>query len=143
MRLILGVVDVAYSGDKDAKTTGDVAQILEDKYHVMEIFYLENQEKIGEFLADGIAAQITALANGKKPSGNPFFSATQKIDERFRDFLDSGQMETILPITQPIAAAQIGVNHRKKKGYNKNHEARPAFIDTGLYQRSFRSEVEK
>jgi hypothetical protein len=40
-------------------------------------------------------------------------------------------------------AATAGVNHRKKKPYAKANPARPAFVDTGLYQSAFRAWVEK
>lgn len=141
MKLVLGVEDIAYKEVfvDDVKTTGDVAEILEGKYHVMEVFFEEKKEKIGNALADGIAAQITALVNGRAPAKDAFYGATQKIDEMFRDFLDADEISAILPLTQQIAAAQLGRNSRKKAGYNKDNEARPAFIDTGLYQQSFRS----
>jgi hypothetical protein len=44
-------------------------------------------------------------------------------------------------MTQQITAAQMGVNHRKKKPYSSKNEARPAFIDTGLYVASFRAMI--
>lgn len=144
LSLTLGVVDTPYAAPgKSTTTTGDVAQILEDKYHVMQIFAIENEAKIASLITEAALKEIARVASGKGRSDKPFFGATQKIDEAFRDFLDSGQMEAIMPITQPIAAAQMGVNHRKKAGYNKGREARPAFIDTGLYQQSFTSWVHK
>jgi hypothetical protein len=35
----------------------------------------------------------------------------------------------------------MGVNHRKKHPYSSENEARPAFIDTGLYMASFRAMI--
>jgi hypothetical protein len=40
------------------------------------------------------------------------------------------------------AAADAGVNHRKKRPYAKR-DARPAFVDTGLFVSSFRAWMKK
>jgi hypothetical protein len=148
-KLVLGVIDVPYEDGKtttgdvaDATTTGDVAEILEGKYHVMEIFYLERREQIEALIAGQAAAALQNLLTGSMQYGDPIFDVTQQIDELFRDFLDADEISAILPITQQITAAQIGKNSRKKSGYNKNNEARPAFIDSGLFQSSFRSWIE-
>lgn len=147
MKLILGVLDVAYSdahgSSGGATTTGEVAEILENKYHVMETFFEVKKKLIAHDLAEGFASEIRALANGKPRGTQPFQRAEQEIEKRFRRFLDDDEMSAILPITQQITAAQMGVNHRKKASVNKGNAARPAFIDTGLYQASFRAEVEK
>jgi hypothetical protein len=139
-KLVLGVIDVPYEDGKT--TTGDVAEILEGKYHVMEIFYLERREQIEALIAGQAAAALQNLLTGSMQYGDPIFDVTQQIDELFRDFLDADEISAILPITQQITAAQIGKNSRKKSGYNKNNEARPAFIDSGLFQSSFRSWIE-
>ena len=102
---------------------------------------IEDHDKIQKALCDSVSAQISRIVNGKRPAKDPFLSANQKIDELFRDFLDRDVISGILPLTQQITAAQIGKNSRKKAGYNKNNEGRPALIDTGLYQKSFRSWV--
>ena len=48
--LHLGVVDIGYTGEQGATTTGDVAQFLEDRYHIMRSFLELNEEFIGEQL---------------------------------------------------------------------------------------------
>lgn len=142
MKLHLGVTDVAYSGEGGAKTTGDVAEILEDKYHIMRIFYEENEQFVADKLANAFAGALESLAQGAPYSPKMMKPVLPAVDERFRDFLSSDEMSRILPATQQIQAAQKGVSHRKKKPYAKKNKARPAFIDTGLYQRSFRSWVD-
>ncbi len=138
--LHLGVVDVAYSGgDGKTTTTGDVAEILEDKYHVMRSFLETNEDFIGQMLADGVAGAIETMAMGRAPRQLTF--NTDKINERFRNFLSGGEMQRLMPATQPIKAAEAGVNHRKKHPNKKDNKPRKAFIDTGLYQASFRSWV--
>ena len=141
--LHLGVVDVAYTGDDGAgKTTGDVAGYLEDRYHIMRVF-IENHEKfVGDALADAVAGAIESMMQGKPGGALDLKGATGKIEERFRDYLSSGELARMLPVSQQSQAAAAGVNHRKITPYAKKNKARAAFIDTGLYQASFRAWVD-
>ena len=143
MKLHFGVVDVAYS-DPDAKgeaTTGEVAEVLERKYHVMRVFVEDNQDRIGAWLAEALAAEVDNLVAGK-PSANLHFDLTAavngKIEERFRDYLALGEWERISG--QTTQAAAQGITSRKKSGKGT---PRPAFIDTGLYQAAFRAWLSK
>lgn len=153
--LHLGVVDLAYS-DADAKgasTTGEVAEILESEYHVMRVFLEQNEEKIGDWLAQGMIGELESISQGRPTTlysrqlgtrlgGRSIsgLSINGKIEERFRDFLALGEWGQISK--QGVAAAEAGVSHRKKHPYAKKNKARPAFIDTGLYQASFRAWVD-
>ena len=157
MKLALGVLDVAYSdaAAKKATTTGEVAQILEDRYHVMETFYVANEEFVADELAKSISNTIDSLGVGAPPTINPTLEATQAIERRFRQFLDQREMAKLVAGLSPElqaamgrsgqfgGAAARGVSHRKKHPYSKKNKARPEFIDTGLYQQSFRAWVEK
>lgn len=137
--LHLGVVDVGYTGEKGAKTTGDVAEILEKKYHVIESFLKVNESFVKDAVANEILGRIESIMQGApippKGSGIPY----AKIDERFRDFLDAGEMRKILPSDMQIKAAEQGISHRKKNPTSRKNKPRQPFIDTGLYQASFRS----
>ena len=162
LTLHFGVLDLAYS-DADASganTTGEVAEILENKYHVMRIFAEENFDLIEKTVADALEGEMeTARTAGRKPSISNLF--TQKIDQRFRQFLSNREIEAVLPFT--IQAAQEGISHRfkdpsgktvrvqdivsgKATAYQKvlkmKRSPRPAFIDTGLYQQSFISWID-
>lgn len=152
--LVFGVLEVAYSDAHGPAggptTTGDVAQILEDRYHVMQTFFDLRKGRIAEFLADGMATAIQNLVAGRPTlgsavrNGNPMFDAAQRIEHEFRSFLDANEMQKLaIALTgAPIsAAASKGVNHRKKHPYAKKNRGRPAFIDTGLYRSSFRALV--
>lgn len=155
--LVLGVENVAYT-DKDAKgatTTGEVALILEKKYHVMETFFEIKKAKIGKILADGMAAQLATLMAGGPASKSVAPGAMQKIETSFRQFLDAGEMsQAVASLSMSErdyfmtsvgtfdGAASRGVSHRKKKPNSRKNKARPAFIDTGLYQSSFRAKIE-
>jgi hypothetical protein len=150
MQLNLGVVDAAYTDADGGKTTGEVAGYLEDEYHVMRTFLEIYEDQIGEFLADAMAGEIESLAQGKPVAifgkdidtklGDRLISGMSvngKIEEKFRDYLDAREWQDLS--RQKVEAADVGVNHRKKTPYAKKNKARPAFVDTGLYQASFRA----
>lgn len=148
--LNLGVVDVGYTDSEGSVTTGDVAGWLEDRYHIMRTFLELNEGFIGQCLIDAASGAIESIAQGRPVPGlnaelntrldaRQLFgsSVNERIEERFRDFLDAGEMNRYLPPTQQSQAAAQGINHRKK---NPNTgQGRQAFIDTGLYQAAFRA----
>lgn len=155
MILHLGVIDLPYSappgGGKRKKvaagtqTTGDVAGWLEDKYHVMEVFYESHGAEIAEDLENSLAGAMENLLLGApvKLSGQAFASAESKIAERFKTFLSSQEIETLGIPGVPTQAALDGVSHRFKnprfrmaRGKKVKRDPRPSFIDTGLYQSS-------
>lgn len=147
--LHLGVVDVAYSdaSNSGAKTTGDVAEILESRYHVMSTFFALRRETIAGYLADSMADSIQRLvSSGERidtgARASLTFGADQKIETAFRSFIFSNEMHTLhfaLTGQALSAAAAAGVNHRLKHPYAKANKERPAFVDTGLYVNSFRA----
>lgn len=145
MKLNLGVDDVAYTEKGQVTTTGDVAEILEDNYHVMRTFAELHDQDIADALADGMAKVLEAIGRGD-PVPTDLSQALVRpmgqIETEFRDFLDRDEMGAILPASQQSQAALKGVNHRKKRPYVKANKARPSFIDTGLYQASFRAWIE-
>ena len=136
-------------------------------FHIMQKFFDSRKDKIAQWLADDMAASIQTLVNtggridtsgrvssashqiaGKKRivSGEQFgtltYGADQKIETEFRAFIFSSEMQATLTAAgggSISAAADAGVNHRKKKAYAKANKARPAFVDTGLYVSSFRA----
>jgi hypothetical protein len=152
-KLMLGVVDVAYSDGDGATTTGDVAGYLEDEYHVMRTFLEMYEDKIGEFLADAMVGEIESLAQGKPVTifgkdvdthlGDRVISGQSvngKIEEAFRNYLDAREWKQVSG--QTIEAAEQGVSLRKKQTTPKKPKARAEFFSTGLYSASFRAWTE-
>jgi hypothetical protein len=148
--LHLGVVDVGYTDGDGSTSTGDVAGYLENRYHIMRTFLEQEEKFIEDQLIDAVAGAIESIAQGRPVPGlntalgtkldtRQLFGASvnQRIEERFRDFLDSGEMNRYLPPKQQSKAAAAGINHRKKDP--NTGQARQAFIDTGLYQAAFRA----
>lgn len=148
MRLHLGVVDVPYANPPRRKgsrarsgtqTTGDVAGWLEAKYHVMEVFFESQQRRVAQDLEEGLAGALESLLMGGPPTGQPFASGLSRTEDRFKQFLSRRRIESMGIPGVPTEAALRGVSHRFK---NKRSGRRPSFIDTGLYQSSFKAWVD-
>lgn len=142
MKLHLGVIDLPYNevgeGNKPGTTTGDVALILETKYGVMGAFYQKHKDDVSEAITDGLAGALENIMMGA-PAGDPFAEGTSAIEEQFKGFLSSGEIEGMGIAGVPTEAAKKRRSLRFKKKKAKN--ARPSFIDTGLYQTSMKSWV--
>jgi len=136
LMLHLGVVDVAYTEQGETTTTGDVAEILEEKYTVMGTFVDLHEDDIADALADQMAGLLENAAMGGKVNTKSL--SFPKVDAMFRDYLDAGEWEQQKG-NAPTMAAVKGVSHRKKRPFAKENKMRPSFIDTGLYQSSFRT----
>ena len=139
MNLNLGVVDVAYTDGDGATTTGDVAGYLENQYHVMRIFLEENGDFIHERITNSVVGAIESIAQGNRVPKLDLKPAMGEIEERFRDSLDSGELHRVLPQNHQVSDATLKTSSRKK--VIKQDESRQAFIDSGLYQASFRAWV--
>jgi hypothetical protein len=147
LTLHLGVVDIGYA-DASGKTTSDVAQILEDKYHIMEVFAedigLDVIQKAIEHSAQ--SAVETLILGVSRPGSNSAnmsltLEAEGEIEAAFKLWLSQQSMDYTQPGV-PTQAALKGVSHRLKRANAKTNSARPSFIDTGLYQSSMRAWIE-
>ena len=129
-------------GSRTLPSTGDVAQILEDRYHIMEVFAESYMPHIVAAIEHSIGGAIESLAMGAPATINPFGSGMGEIEEGFRYFLDSSEMETMGIPGVPTMASVRGINHRLAHPYAKSNPPRPSFIDTGTYQANFRAWIE-
>lgn len=141
--LQLGVLDIPYSdnpeeGSKDVSTTGDVAEILEGKYHLFTAFYVEHENDINKALMDGFEDALESMLMGAPADADPFAAGCQKIDQEFRTFLMKAEIEKMGIDGVPTKAALDGKSIRFKR---KKGPRRPSFIDSGLLEASFRSWV--
>lgn len=116
------------------ESTGDVADILENKYALFTVFFELCEEEIMGYLADALEGTIDDLLSGAPLSNNPYGAATERIVLRFRKFIENEEMDETGTPGVPTKAALQGVNHR----LNIKHGARrPSFRDTGLMEASF------
>jgi len=134
MKLVLGVVDIPYA-DKGRQSTGDVAEILEEKFEVMGIFAEQNEQKIAGFLEGGLAGALENIMAGAPEGFDVFGSAMSNVEERFTEFIN-GEEHGIR--TKAKQAPKAGA--RKKRQYvavtNKI-----TFVDSGLYRGNFKAWV--
>lgn len=160
--LNLGVIDMPYSNyeppqkisqakkgrknkplkpksDAATKTTGEVAEILEDKYGILDTFAFARLPDIAKSLEESIAGELETLMMGGQPKTNPFQGAESSITTMMKRFISAQEIEHMGVEGVPTQAALDGVNHRLKHPYAKNNERRPSFMDTTLYWQSLRA----
>lgn len=123
-----------------AKTTGDIAEILEWKYHVMEIFAQIHEKQIADIIAGHMQDALDNILMGAPPQANIFpAEGIPELQKMFVRWINKRGMDGIQPGV-PTKAAQMGVNHRMKHPYQRR-ASRPSFRDTGLYLQAFRAWV--
>lgn len=150
--LHLGVVDSPYNeapppGKRRRKklaaghvTTGDVAGFLENRYHVMEVFAtLHSEDTIAPALENSLAGALESVLMGAPLTLDPFGGAMSVIEDRFRQFIDSKEMDRLGYPGVPTKASIKGIRRRFK---NRLDPGRPSFQDTSLYESSVRAWVE-
>lgn len=148
-----GVNDLPYSHSADTgkvkkgktkgsavtSTTGEVAEILEEKYHIMEIFWELHGNEVVEDYSEALVGSFEGLLQGAPVSPNALAAGNAEVEARFRKFLTMKEMDSLGIPGVPTKAAQAGVSSRFK---GKHGPPRPSFVDTGLLENSFQSEVE-
>lgn len=115
------------------KTTGEVAEILEEKYGVLDTFAFARLPDIAKELENSIAGELETMMMGGSPSGKPFKGAESAITTMMKKFISGQAIEHMGVEGVPTQAALHGVNHRLKHPYAKANERRPSFMDTTLY----------
>ncbi len=112
----------------------ELADILEDKYHVFEHFWQAHKDEITDELVSSLSKELFQNSGGRKIqfSGR----ALSEIKRKFAKFLTMKEMDSLGYPGIPTQASLAGVNHRKLHPYAKR-PPRPSFIDTGQYLTSF------
>jgi hypothetical protein len=151
MKLHLGVIDFPYS-EEASVTTGDVAEILEKEYGVMQHFASLHEPEIAEVLEVSAHEAIESILLGAPVIPNPFDSAMSDLQRMFNTYLDDEEIAQTGQSGVPTQAALDGVRSALKKrkeikSPKKYRSAtrgtrRPSFIDTGTYRASFKAWVE-
>lgn len=152
MKLSLGVIVVPEPEGGDTYTT---ATILEDKYELFSKFSDYDEDNICKYLEDSIAGAIETMEMGQIVK-DPFGDANEKIDQDFRDFLSTQEVEKLGIEGVPTKAALEGKSFRMKNvtptqyvkgkrgpGIKRQGRRRPSFIYSGILQASFKSWVKE
>ena len=149
MKLHLGVLDQLYSTPPSGKrrrqggsvvSTGQVAEWLEDEYHVMEHFAQLHGQEIADAVAEDMSASLETMLMGGSTELT-LGEATSKIEELFKTMISMSELEGIGYPGIPTQAALKGVNHRLAHPYARSNPRRPSFRDTGLFQASMKAWV--
>lgn len=113
MKLHLGVLDIPHSTGSDSEdyvTTGDVAVILEDRYHIIELYVEEiGHEHIARAFEESAKTAIEDIFSGKQTGAAEYMAggssemfaltgdATQEIEDSFRIFIDQKELDFVMP----------------------------------------------
>ncbi len=118
------------------KTTGEVAEILEQKYGLFTKFVEIHRPVIEYEVSNSLEGAMETILTGHMPS-DPLATAKSGIEELFKDALTMQSYDYKIPGV-PTGAAQRGVRHSFKRSYLSSRGPRPSFVDTGLFRDSFR-----
>ena len=140
-------------------TTGSVGTQLEENYGLFSAFYEHEKDEITHLIEEDVDLAIQSLISGGGLSKNVFGDSTSEIDHLFKTFLSTQEAERVLApgvngLPVPTKAALEGKSLRLKGGrrlrkVKKGQEyetaygnRRPSFIDSGVFEASFKSWVE-
>ena len=115
-------------------TTGDVAEILEAKYHIFENFYRIHENDVAADVEKSLQGAVESFLMGAPLTLDPFGTATSSIENRMKKFISDAEMEKIGYPGVPTQAALEGFNPRFKNP--RTGVRRPSFIATGLFMAS-------
>lgn len=138
-KLVLGVINNPYGhshgADRRANantTTGEVAQILENKYHIMQHFYDLHEREINSSILQSVTHILNEALMGS-PVNTAGLDDIDNLKPIFEKMILTKELDGVADGV-PTQASLSVVNHRKKKG-----ESRPSFLDTRLYMQSFKA----
>nr|WP_239509307.1 hypothetical protein [Citrobacter sp. CRE-46] len=77
-------MDIPYENENT--TTGDVAEILEGKYHIMQTFFDRHGEEIAQLMSNDLAAGLENLLAGAPPPSDPFAESMSQVHHLFCRF---------------------------------------------------------
>lgn len=123
------------------KTTGEVAEILEAKYHIMETFFELHETEIVGMLERSLEGALQNIAAGAPGTIGVNAEGESAIEATFKNWLSQRGMDQTATPGVPTLAALHGVSHRFAHPYARR-ASRPSFIDTGLYQANFKAWVD-
>jgi len=124
-------------GYGDGTNSAEVAKELEEKYALVDTFYLSVADELSDALEEVFGEAIETTMMSKPPKKIPTDQITKKIEEEFRTYLDHEEHGI------KTTAAQRGVSHLLPQPYSRKNPPRQSFIDTGLYRASFRAWIEE
>jgi hypothetical protein len=135
-RGVRSVLAKKQSRGADSKMTAkDVADILEDKYNIIEVFAQLYEDEIMEPMINKFHDIVLKTLSGEYKSSTDKIiqnmrPKTREIESLFRNFLSMEEMNGRTGI--PTEAARTGKGRRTRR-------SGPSFVDTGIYRAAFRA----
>jgi hypothetical protein len=120
------------------KTTGQVATELESKYHIVETFYGFEENNIIDDYEKAFQSGLELGMDGG--SWDVVWDPSVKYEGRFKRSLSGRKYDGVIRGV-PTQASLRGVSHLYRNPFAQR-APRPSFIDTSLYQRSFKAWME-
>lgn len=120
-------------------TTGRVAEILEDKYGIIEAFAEMYADEIAEVFSEDYEIELLEEFEGRRRPGT--IRASKKIEKLFQLFIARKELDGVVEGV-PTKASLEGKSSRPAFRKSPKGQPRPSFEDTGLYESSFRAWVE-
>ena len=135
----VGVNDVPYpvGRGRTERSTARIAEILEDRYHLMETFVESRMGEIAQEIASNGAANIEKLFGTPESTVDLYAGIELWLEEEFRNFIND-EVETFGIQGVPTAAAETGRSRRGRRVARSGG----SFVDTGLYRDSIKVWVE-
>ncbi len=134
--LVFGEAEAVYDYNPK-KTASEVADALENRFHLLSSFAEYKEEEIAEILAEGMERVIAELfETGENPGLAHVADGVQPL---FSDFIKLYEAESVIEGT-PTKRALAGY-----KSLQRPHKGprRPSFFDTGTLVDNFRAWVEE
>ena len=103
------------------------------------MFFEVHKDEIAASLTEALRDAADAVMMGAPLAASPYAAGTSLIEARFKRFLYSQEVERLGIPGVPTRAALDGINHRFKNP--RTGKRRPSFIDTGLFEASFKAWV--
>jgi hypothetical protein len=120
------------------KTVGQVAEEIEKKYHLVEVWYTFEEDFIVKNFEEAYALGMEdGMMSGP---WDAVWDPAPALEPKFRQALSRRKFDGLIHGV-PTRAAQTGVSHLRQNPYAPR-APRPSFIDTSLYQRSFKAWTE-
>jgi hypothetical protein len=132
-----------WEGISGQQTTGDVAQILENKYGIFRTYFEEmHPDLVPEVLTQAMQNKLEALMSGAPAAADSrsIFADLDlsPIEEAFKRAIERQEFDGIVSGV-PTKASLKGINHRLKHPYAKDNPQRPSFMDTNLFHGSIKA----
>lgn len=156
LTLHLGVLDLPYVQAPSPRqknptagtvTTGDVAEWLEGDYKIMETFMVQHGQEVADDLAQSVQGAMENMMMGLSVQNDVFASGTSKIEDRFKKFILTGEMDRLGIPGVPTQAAKDRASGKRRSARMKKRRrggnTKPvSFYDTGLYESSFKAWID-